>query len=138
MTGLNCGNPAGYTTALITNHLNITWEQLMWIGIAVVVHIILIILFVTCRSVRSKRTRMGANNINNETRKQIVLNSARPNDGEYKRSSKLSNLEVVQVSFNHISFLKLNIETKFKATLKVEALSILTKNNFGCCYNCFL
>ncbi|XP_031780785.1 fat-like cadherin-related tumor suppressor homolog isoform X4 [Nasonia vitripennis] len=96
MTGLNCGNPAGYTTSLISNHLNITWEQLMWIGVAILANIILVVIFVTFRKIRSKRTRMRANNINNETRKQIVLNSSRPNDHEYKRSSKLSNLEVVQ------------------------------------------
>ncbi|XP_011501552.1 PREDICTED: fat-like cadherin-related tumor suppressor homolog [Ceratosolen solmsi marchali] len=96
MTGLNCGNPAGYTTGLISNHLNITWEQLMWIGVAILANILLVALFVTFRKIRGKRTRTRANNINNETRKQMVLNSARPNDHEFKRSSKLSNLEVVQ------------------------------------------
>lgn len=96
-TGMNCGNPAGYTTGLhISTHI-ITWEQLVWIGVAILANVFLVILFVTCRRIRSKRTRTRANNINNETRKQIVLNSARPNEHEYKRSSKLSNLEVVQV-----------------------------------------
>ncbi|XP_058804510.1 fat-like cadherin-related tumor suppressor homolog isoform X2 [Phymastichus coffea] len=96
VTGLNCGNPAGYATGLhISNHI-ITWEQLIWIGLAMLVNIFLVIFFITCRRIRSKRTRTRANNINNETRKQIVLNSARPNEHEFKRSSKLSNLEVVQ------------------------------------------
>ena len=97
-TGHNCVNLASYTTGLIAHHFNITWEQLMWIGVAILANLILLILFVTCRKVRGKRSRTRANNINNETRKEIVLNSARPNDHEYKRSSKLSNLEVVQVS----------------------------------------
>lgn len=99
-TGANCANPAGYSTALITNHLRITWEQLMWIGLAILANLFLIVIFVAFRSIRGKRTRTrGANNINNETtRKQhIVLNSARTHEHEYKRSSKLSNLEVVQV-----------------------------------------
>ncbi|XP_076376857.1 FAT atypical cadherin kugelei isoform X4 [Megalopta genalis] len=95
MTGLNCGNPA-YSTPIISSHFNITWEQLMWIGVAVVLNLFLIILFVAFRKIRMKRTRARANNINNETRKQIVLNSARPHEHEYKRSSKLSNLEVIQ------------------------------------------
>ncbi|XP_076767085.1 FAT atypical cadherin kugelei isoform X6 [Xylocopa sonorina] len=95
MTGLNCGNPA-YSTPIISSHFNITWEQLMWIGVAVVLNVFLIILFLAFRRIRLKRTRARANNINNETRKQIVLNSARPHDHEFKRSSKLSNLEVIQ------------------------------------------
>ncbi|XP_076646629.1 FAT atypical cadherin kugelei isoform X7 [Halictus rubicundus] len=95
MTGLNCGNPA-YSTPIISSHFNITWEQLMWIGVAVVLNLFLIILFVAFRKIRMKRTRARANNINNETRKQIVLNSARPHEHEFKRSSKLSNLEVIQ------------------------------------------
>ncbi|XP_066592660.1 fat-like cadherin-related tumor suppressor homolog isoform X2 [Prorops nasuta] len=95
MTGLNCANPA-FSTSIISSHFNITWEQLMWIGVAVALNILLIILFVAFRRIRMKRTRARANNINNETRKQIVLNSARSNDHEFKRSSKLSNLEVIQ------------------------------------------
>ena len=69
----------------------------MWIGIAVVLNVFLIVIFLTFRRIRMKRTRARANNINNETRKQIVLNSARPHEHEFKRSSKLSNLEVIQV-----------------------------------------
>ncbi|XP_053978063.1 fat-like cadherin-related tumor suppressor homolog isoform X1 [Hylaeus volcanicus] len=95
MTGLNCGNPA-YSTPIISSHFNITWEQLMWIGVAVVSNIFLIIVVLAFRRIRMKRTRARANNINNETRKEIVLNSARPHEHEFKRSSKLSNLEVIQ------------------------------------------
>ncbi|XP_023314181.1 fat-like cadherin-related tumor suppressor homolog isoform X1 [Trichogramma pretiosum] len=95
-TGLNCANPASYATGLITHKLHITWEHLMWIGVAIVVNIVLIVIFVSCRTLANKRRRTAANNINNETRKELVLNSTRPNDHEYKRSSKLSNLEVVQ------------------------------------------
>lgn len=95
MTGLNCGNPA-FSTPIISSRFNITWEHLMWIGVAVLLNIFLIVIFVAFRRIRMKRTRARANNINNETRKQIVLNSARPHEHEFKRSSKLSNLEVIQ------------------------------------------
>ncbi|XP_053598514.1 fat-like cadherin-related tumor suppressor homolog isoform X2 [Microplitis demolitor] len=95
MTGINCVN-AIYSPSIISEHLNITWEQLMWIGVSLVAILLIIIIFVTYKKIRNKRTRACANNINNETRKQIVLNSARPNDHEFKRSSKLSNLEVIQ------------------------------------------
>ncbi|XP_024879658.1 fat-like cadherin-related tumor suppressor homolog isoform X4 [Temnothorax curvispinosus] len=95
MTGLNCGNPA-FSTPIISSHFNIPWDHLMWIGIAVLLNILLIIIFVAFWRIRTKRTRTRANNINNETRKQIVLNSARPHEHEFKRSSKLSNLEVIQ------------------------------------------
>ncbi|XP_015586979.1 fat-like cadherin-related tumor suppressor homolog isoform X2 [Cephus cinctus] len=96
MTGSNCGNPA-FSTPIISNRFSITSEQLMWIGIAAIVNLFLIIIiFVAYRCIRMKRIRARANNINNETRKQIVLNSARPHEHEFKRSSKLSNLEVIQ------------------------------------------
>ncbi|KAK0095182.1 hypothetical protein PV326_009029, partial [Microctonus aethiopoides] len=94
MTGPNCISI--YSTPIISEHFNITWEQLMWIGIALIANFFLIIIFVTYKKIRNKRTRACANNINNETRKQIVLNSARPHEHEFKRSSKLSNLEVIQ------------------------------------------
>ncbi|XP_014600494.1 PREDICTED: fat-like cadherin-related tumor suppressor homolog isoform X3 [Polistes canadensis] len=95
MTGFNCGNPA-ISTPIISSHFNITWELFMWIGIALVINILFIVACIACRKIRIKRSRARANNINNETRKQIVLNSARPHEHEFKRSSKLSNLEVIQ------------------------------------------
>ncbi|XP_044594516.1 fat-like cadherin-related tumor suppressor homolog isoform X4 [Cotesia glomerata] len=95
MTGINCVNPI-YSPSIISQHLNITWEQFIWIGISILVIIFIIIIFLTYKKIRNKRTDACTNNINNETRKQIVLNSARPNDHEFKRSSKLSNLEVIQ------------------------------------------
>ncbi|XP_048512093.1 fat-like cadherin-related tumor suppressor homolog isoform X4 [Athalia rosae] len=96
MTGLNCGNPA-YSTPIMSSTFNITWEQLLWISIAILLIVsILLSVCLTYRRIRIKRTRARANNINNETRKQIVLNSARPHEHEFKRSSKLSNLEVIQ------------------------------------------
>ncbi|XP_011297771.1 fat-like cadherin-related tumor suppressor homolog isoform X1 [Fopius arisanus] len=95
VTGVNCLSSV-FSSSSISEHFNITGEQLMWIGVALAANTFIIIVFVTCRRIRNKRTRARTNNINNETRKQIVLNSARTNDHEFKRSSKLSNLEVIQ------------------------------------------
>ncbi|XP_014488108.1 PREDICTED: fat-like cadherin-related tumor suppressor homolog [Dinoponera quadriceps] len=95
MTGLNCGNPA-YSTPIVSSHFNFTWELMMWIGGVLLLNVFVVLIFVAFRQFRLKRTRARADNINNETRKQIVLNSARPSEHEFKRSSKLSNLEVIQ------------------------------------------
>lgn len=74
-----------------------TWEEVVGIVVAVIILCLLVFLFVMYRRFRVKRSRERANNINNETRKDIMLNSTRPNDNEFKRGSKLSNLEVSQV-----------------------------------------
>ncbi|XP_023289907.1 fat-like cadherin-related tumor suppressor homolog isoform X2 [Orussus abietinus] len=96
-TGANCGQPARSSTAIVsTPHFDITWDQLLWVGVAVLVNVFLVVVFVAYRRIRTKRTRARADNINNETRKQIVLNSARTHEHEFKRNSKLSNLEVIQ------------------------------------------
>lgn len=60
---------------------------------------LVLVMFLTYRLCRRKSPRSHANNINNDTRKDIVLNSVTPRDGaEYKRGSKMSNLEVIQRS----------------------------------------
>lgn len=105
MTGDNCSGSVLSIPIFSTPHFTITLEQLIWIGTAIVANIFFVIVYVSCRKVRSKRTRARANNINNETRKQIVLNSARSHDHEFKRSSKLSNLEVIQVRRRGVSVL---------------------------------
>lgn len=99
----NCGSPAEYTgmglgLGLFPDHLKPSWEQLIWIGSAMGVNILLVLIFVIFRKIRSKRRRsMAVKNINNETKKKVVLNSARScKDNDFKRTSKLSNLEVVQ------------------------------------------
>lgn len=96
-TGLHCGSPL-YSTAITSSVYNITWEELVAIAVAVSVIIVLVFAFVVYKKCRMKRSRNRENMINNETRKdQIVLNSARPHElAEFKRASKLSNLEVNQ------------------------------------------
>ncbi|XP_044007072.1 fat-like cadherin-related tumor suppressor homolog isoform X2 [Aphidius gifuensis] len=99
MSGVNCEHSL-FSNPLLSQHLNITQQQLILIGIAfiiILIIIIFIIICITCRKFKKKRTRTRANNnINNETSKQAVLNSTRTNDHEFKRTSKLSNLEVIQ------------------------------------------
>ncbi|XP_049837416.1 fat-like cadherin-related tumor suppressor homolog isoform X3 [Schistocerca gregaria] len=96
VTGVHCANPV-YGSSISSSIYNITGEELVGIIVAVAILILLVICFIMYRRFRVKRSRERANNINNETRKDIVLNSARPNDNDFKRGSKLSNLEVSQV-----------------------------------------
>jgi protocadherin Fat 1/2/3 len=100
VTGLHCSNPL-YSTPITSSIYNVTWEEVVGIIVAVIILCILVFLFVMYRRFHVKRSRERANNINNETRKDIMLNSARPNDNEFKRGSKLSNLEVSQVWLYH-------------------------------------
>lgn len=100
-SGLNCGNPL-YSTPIISNRFNITWEELAFISgviVLIVFTVCLCICIIKCR-VKKRRGRPD-DLINNETRKPIVanqiLNSNRPQQHEMvelKRGSKLSNLEV--------------------------------------------
>lgn len=100
VTGLHCSSPL-YSTPITSSIYNVTWEEVVGIIGAVLFLCFLVLLFVMYRRFRVKRSRERANNINNETRKDIMLNSARPNDNDFKRGSKLSNLEVSQVQIYH-------------------------------------
>ncbi|XP_015840544.1 fat-like cadherin-related tumor suppressor homolog isoform X3 [Tribolium castaneum] len=95
-TGPYCGSQL-YSTSITSSIYNITWEELVAIAVGIVLILLLVILFVICRKCYTKRTRRRRN-INNENIKDhIVLNSTRPHEmSEFKRGSKLSNLEVNQ------------------------------------------
>lgn len=84
-----------YNTAITSNK---HFEEIIMIVGAVLGIIFLVIIYILCRKCQVKRTLKRSNNINNETRKDIMLNSTRGPDIDFKRSSKLSNLEVSQVS----------------------------------------
>ncbi|GLH14886.1 Fat-like cadherin-related tumor suppressor homolog [Gryllus bimaculatus] len=96
VTGRHCATSL-YSTSISSSKYNVTWEELIAIFVAVTIIFLVVFLFIMYRRFRVKRSRERTNNINNETHKDIVLNSARPNDNEFKRGSKLSNLEVSQV-----------------------------------------
>lgn len=97
VTGTYCANLI-YNTPISTTFYNITWEELIYFGIGAAALLLLIILCVSCRCWVNKRARRRRNMINNENLKDnIVLNSTRPHEmSEFKRGSKLSNLEVNQ------------------------------------------
>lgn len=94
VTGPYCANTI-YNTPLSTSFYNITWEELLYIGIGAGAIFVLFILIICCWCYcRCKRKR----NMNNENIKEnIVLNSNRAHElSEFKRGSKISNLEVNQ------------------------------------------
>lgn len=96
-TGIYCGNSL-YSSSFASTILNITKQELIIIGIALCgVLFIIIITVVICRKCHKRKSRRQ-HMIHNETHKDhIVLNSARPTEmAEFKRGSKLSNLEVNQ------------------------------------------
>lgn len=96
-TGPYCANPI-YSTPITSSVYSITWEELIGIIIAVSAIIFLVFVFIIYRRCRARRSRERRNMINNDTRKdQVVLNSTRPHEmTEFKRGSKLSNLEINQ------------------------------------------
>ncbi|XP_063239987.1 LOW QUALITY PROTEIN: fat-like cadherin-related tumor suppressor homolog [Bacillus rossius redtenbacheri] len=95
-TGADCAEPL-HSTAISSSVYSVTWEEVVGIAVALVLILSAVLLFVLYRRFRAKRSRGRADHINNDMRKDIVLNSSRPNDNDFKRGSKLSNLEVTQV-----------------------------------------
>lgn len=95
-TGPYCGNSL-HSSSITSSIYNITWEELIAIIAGIVVILLLVVIFILCRRCYTKRARRQRN-INNENIKDnIVLNSTRPHEmSEFKRGSKLSNLEVNQ------------------------------------------
>lgn len=95
LTGASCGDPL-YSNSITSKLKNISWEQIgiiISIGITLLVFLIILIYCCCCRR---RRTRHLTNNINNDPRKEIVHNSVTRDQPEYKRGSKMSNLEVIQ------------------------------------------
>ncbi|XP_065345647.1 fat-like cadherin-related tumor suppressor homolog isoform X4 [Cloeon dipterum] len=92
-TGHLCGQIL-YNTPITSGQY---MEELFMIGGLLFVIFVLVMLFVCFRRCSVRRSNKRSSNINNETRKDIVLNSNRSCDVDFKRSSKLSNLEMSQV-----------------------------------------
>lgn len=97
-TGKLCATSI-YSSPITSSIYNLTLEELVGIVAVVVIILVLVFCFILFRKLRTKRSRQHGNHINNDTRKDMVLNSTcKPNDTEFKRGSKLSNLEISQVS----------------------------------------
>ncbi|KAK9874636.1 hypothetical protein WA026_005463 [Henosepilachna vigintioctopunctata] len=97
MTGIYCGQTLSSTSLF---YFNFSKEEFVGIcvGILIIFFIIVIIACICCRQIHAKKSRRKPKTINNENLKDnIVLNSTRPHElTEFKRGSKLSNLEVNQ------------------------------------------
>lgn len=104
LTGASCGDPL-YSNSITSRLKNFPVEQIIGVISGISVIFFVLILFLTCRLCKRKSTRMHTNNIHNDTRKEIVLHSAvKREPGEYKRGSKISNLEIVQGQQRPASF----------------------------------
>lgn len=94
--GASCGDPL-YSNSITSKLKNIPMEQIIGAISGTGIIFLVIVMLLSYRLCRRKSSRPRANNINNDTRKDIVLNSVAPRDhSDYKRGSKMSNLEVIQ------------------------------------------
>lgn len=105
LTGASCGDPL-YSNSIISKVKNMPKEQLIaFIVGGASIALVLIVFLVTCLLCKKSRSRSHNGNINNDPRKDIVLNSVNPRDHtEYKRGSKMSNLEVIQRGERPVSY----------------------------------
>lgn len=100
LTGASCGDPL-YSNSITSKLRNIPVEQIIGIISGLTVIFLVLVVFLSCRLCKRKTTRPHANNINNDPRKENVLSrdgatGAGSAGGDYKRNSKMSNLEIMQ------------------------------------------
>lgn len=94
LTGASCGDPL-YSNSITSKLKNLPMEQLVGFMAGAAVLMSVIIMAISCRVCKKQSRRQHTNNINNG--KEIALNSVGPKEhGEYKRGSKMSNLEINQ------------------------------------------
>jgi protocadherin Fat 1/2/3 len=98
VTGASCGDPL-YSNSIITKINNLSSDVWFYIilGFVVFLLILMIIMIVCCCWCRKKKSRRHPkNNIINDPRKEILLKPISSDNSQYKRGSKMSNLEAVQ------------------------------------------
>lgn len=96
-TGRRCANSV-YSSPITSSIYNLTLEELIGIFVVIIIILLLVLCFVLYRKFRTKTSPQRSNHIVNVTRKGMILNSScKSNDSEFKRGSKLSNLEISQV-----------------------------------------
>lgn len=88
LTGVSCGDPL-YSNSIISNLTNMTVEQMVAIIAGIAILLLLLICCCFCCFCRRRRPRT-VRNVNKNNAPPTILNS------EYKRVSKMSNLEVIQ------------------------------------------
>lgn len=96
LTGASCGDPL-YSNSITHKFKNLPVEQVIGGIVGVGSIVVFILMAVMCRVCKKRSSRQHVTNINNE-RKEIVLNSMAREHPEYKRGSKMSNLEIIQRS----------------------------------------
>ncbi|XP_037908128.1 fat-like cadherin-related tumor suppressor homolog isoform X10 [Hermetia illucens] len=95
LTGASCGDPL-YSNSITTKLRNLTYDQIVVGGIALIIILVFLVGSVLCCVMCGRRSSSHhSTNINNDPHKDITLNSVSPRE-EYKRGSKLSNLEITQ------------------------------------------
>ena len=101
-TGAYCTEPALKNELIVSGRHGITLEEVIGIVAAATAILLLATLFVCCQRLRVKRRRSRPRNliVDHTNGKELVpLNSRCHGDvAEFKRTSKMSNLEVSQVS----------------------------------------
>ncbi|XP_060526655.1 fat-like cadherin-related tumor suppressor homolog isoform X2 [Cylas formicarius] len=95
VTGPLCANGV-YETAFSTTFFNVTWKDLLYAAVALSALLLLTLIVCCTCCVRRRAKKRRREMINNENVKDNnVLNSNRPHEMcDFKRGSKLSNLEV--------------------------------------------
>lgn len=103
-TGHYCTEPALRNELIISGRYGITLEELIGIVGAITVVLLLVLIFIVLQRMRVKRRRGGGHrphslNIDSNGKELVPLNSTRSHGDlpDFKRSSKMSNLEVSQV-----------------------------------------
>ncbi|XP_037031417.1 fat-like cadherin-related tumor suppressor homolog isoform X7 [Bradysia coprophila] len=94
LTGASCGDPL-YSNSITHKFKNLPMEQVIGGVVGVGSIVVFVLMAIMCRVCKKRSSRQHVTNINNE-RKEIVLNSMAREHPEYKRGSKMSNLEIIQ------------------------------------------
>lgn len=96
LTGASCGDPL-YSNSITSKLKNIPMEQIIGVISGISVIFFVLVVFLSCRLCKRRPARPHTNNINNDTRKEnaILVGVTREN-GEFKRNSKMSNIEISQ------------------------------------------
>lgn len=125
LTGVSCGDPL-YSNSITSKLRNIPFEQVIGIICGAVGIFFVLVLFLSCRLCNRRPTQPLTNNINNEPRKENAMSrdvvaGAGSSSGDYKRNSKMSNLEIMQRNEQR--------PASFTATSDANAPATYTCNN---------
>lgn len=97
LTGASCGDPL-YSNSIISSLVRFTKEEIIIFSLAALSVLVLLIVGIIYLCRRKRKSNHLINNINNDPRKDMVINSVGlPGEHQqYKRGSKMSNLEIMQ------------------------------------------